>query len=132
MKRLLCKEYAQNNLMKLCIPCLMLLPKKNPNFWFFKKSLFRENFNFSKFSRKSDFLKIGNLDCFRPPRFFKKRCIKNFEASLIYCNFSSFQYFLMILDAFEAQTTGAFNAPKNIENGQELEELSQKNVGVSI
>ena len=38
----------------------------------------------------------------------------------------------MILDAFDAQTTGAFNAPKNIKNGQELEELSPKNLGVSI
>ena len=38
----------------------------------------------------------------------------------------------MILDAFEAQTTGAFNAPKNIENGQELEELSPQNLGVTV
>ena len=62
----------------------------------------------------------------------KQRCIENYEASLICCNFSSFRYCLMILDAFDAQTTGTFNAPKNIENGQELEELSPKNLGVII
>ena len=38
----------------------------------------------------------------------------------------------MILDAFDAQPAGAFNAPKIIKNGQELEELSPKNLGVSI
>ena len=57
----------------------------------------------------------------------KFRAVENHGASLIGCNFSSFQYFLMILDAFEAQTTGAFNAPKNIQNRQELAELCQKN-----
>ena len=59
------------------------------------------------------------------------RCMKNCEASSIDCNFSSFQYFLMILDAFDAETTGAFNAPKNIKNGSVVQKLSPKNLGVS-
>ena len=60
------------------------------------------------------------------------RAVENHGASLIYCNFPSFQYFFMILDAFEAQTTGAFNAPKNIKNGQELAELCRKNRGPGL
>ena len=55
------------------------------------------------------------------------RAVENHRASSISCNFSSFQYFLMILDALVAQTTGAFNAPKNIKNGQELAKLFSKN-----
>ena len=59
------------------------------------------------------------------------RAVENHGASLIYCNFSSFQYFSIILDAFDAQRTGAFNAPKNIKNGSVVKKLSSKNLGVS-
>ena len=54
------------------------------------------------------------------------RAVENHGASLIYCNVSSFQYFLMILDAFEAQTTGAFNALKTSKTDKNSQSYVEK------
>ena len=109
-----------------------------------KKRCFFENFTFLetsnldvsrkvKFSKKLFFLrsKILKSHIFSKKWFFEKptflisqnyfldrnfRAVKSHGTSLICCNFSSFQYFLMILDAFDAQRARAFNAPKNIQN----------------
>ena len=106
---------------------------KKYNILFFRNfEIFDFRWLFKEKNRKSDFLKNQNCGFFWT-YFFSENRVEFFWSQKVFgCNFSNFQYFLMILDAFDAQTTGLSNAPKNFKNGPVRKKLFPKNLGVVI